>query len=79
MAERESATFDILSLANAGIKKCVDQRYPLLYPQITWSIAFSYKGLWDLLFPLIECSVFYQISKLVSWFIGLDQITSITE
>ena len=34
MAERESATFDILSLANAGIAKCVDQIYPLLYPQI---------------------------------------------
>ena len=38
----ESATFDILSLANAGIKKCVDQRYPLLYPQITRSIELSY-------------------------------------
>ena len=32
--ERESATFDLLSLANAGIAKCVDQIYPLLYPQI---------------------------------------------
>jgi len=30
MAERESATFDILSLANAGIAKCVDQIYPLI-------------------------------------------------
>jgi len=34
VAERESATFDLLSLANAGIAKCVDQIYPLLYPQI---------------------------------------------
>jgi len=30
--ERESATFDLLSLANTGIAKCVDQIYPLLYP-----------------------------------------------
>jgi len=37
MAERESATFDILSLANAGIAKCVDQIYPILYPQIIGS------------------------------------------
>ena len=35
VAEGESATFDLLSLANAGIAKCVDQIYPLLYPQIT--------------------------------------------
>ena len=35
VAQGESATFDFLSFANAGIKKCVDQRYPLLYPQIT--------------------------------------------
>ena len=34
VAQGESATFDILSLANAGIKKCIDQRYPLLYPQM---------------------------------------------
>ncbi len=34
MAEGESATFDILSLANTGIAKCVDQIYPLLYPQM---------------------------------------------
>ena len=34
LAEGESATFDLLSLANAGISKCVDQIYPLLYPQI---------------------------------------------
>ena len=34
MAERESATFDILSHANASIAKCVDQIYPLLYPQM---------------------------------------------
>ena len=34
MAERESATFDLLSIANAGIAKCVDQIYPLLYPQM---------------------------------------------
>ena len=78
MAERESATFDILSLSNAGIKKCVDQRYPLLYPQITWSIAFSYKGLWDLLFPLIECSVFYQISKLDLVFVGIFQMRGVS-
>jgi len=32
MAEGESATFDFLSLVNAGIAKCVDQIYPLLYP-----------------------------------------------
>ena len=35
VAQGESATVYLLSLANAGIKKCVDQRYPLLYPQIT--------------------------------------------
>ena len=34
MAEGESGTFDILSLANTGIAKCVDQIYPLLYPQM---------------------------------------------
>jgi len=34
VAEGESATFDLLSLANAGIAKCVDQIYPLLYPQM---------------------------------------------
>ena len=34
VAEGESATFGYLSLANAGIAKCVDQIYPLLYPQI---------------------------------------------
>ena len=34
MAEGESATFDILSLANTGIAKCVDQIYPLLNPQM---------------------------------------------
>ena len=30
----ESATFNLLSLANANIAKCVDQIYPLLYPQM---------------------------------------------
>jgi len=34
MAEGESATFYLLSLANAGIAKCVDQIYPFLYPQM---------------------------------------------
>ena len=34
VAEGESATFDLLTLANAGIAKCVDQIYPLLYPQM---------------------------------------------
>ena len=29
-----SATFGLLSLANAGIAKCVDQIYPHLYPQM---------------------------------------------
>ena len=32
MAERESATFDLLSIANTSIAKCVDQIYSLLYP-----------------------------------------------
>ncbi|SVA69585.1 uncharacterized protein METZ01_LOCUS122439, partial [marine metagenome] len=32
--EGESATLLILFLANAGIAKCVDQIYPLLYPQM---------------------------------------------
>ena len=30
----EGEGFDLLALANAGISKCVDQIYPLLYPQI---------------------------------------------
>ena len=34
VAEGESATFSLLSLANASIEKCVDQIYPLLYPQM---------------------------------------------
>ena len=34
MAEGESATLLILFLANAGIAKCVDEIYPLLYPQM---------------------------------------------
>jgi len=34
MAERESATFDLLSLANVSIAKFVVQIYPLLYPQM---------------------------------------------
>ena len=34
VAEGESATFDLSSLANAGIAKCVEQIYPLLYPQM---------------------------------------------
>ena len=34
MAERESATFDLLSIANAGIAKCVDQIFPHLYLQV---------------------------------------------
>ena len=46
MAEGESATFDILSLANAGIAKCVDQIYPLLYPQMI--------GLGGLIFYIIN-------------------------
>ena len=43
--EGESATFDLLSLANAGIAKCVDQIYPLLYPQmigLVGSLTVSY-------------------------------------
>ena len=45
VAEGESATFDLLSLANAGIEKCVDQIYPLLYPQmigLVGSLTVSY-------------------------------------
>ena len=34
VAQGESATFCLLSLANAGIAKCVYQIYPLLYPQM---------------------------------------------
>ena len=34
VAEGESATFDLSTLANTGIAKCVDQIYPLLYPQM---------------------------------------------
>ena len=34
VAEGESATFNLLSLANANIAKCVDQIYPLLHPQM---------------------------------------------
>ena len=34
VAEGESATFNLLSLANANIAKCVHQIYPLLYPQM---------------------------------------------
>jgi len=34
VAQGESATFYLLSLANAGIAKCVYQIYPLLYPQM---------------------------------------------
>ena len=30
----ESTTFDLSTLANTGIAKCVDQIYPLLYPQM---------------------------------------------
>ncbi len=30
----ESATFDLSTLANTGIAKCVDQIYPLLYPHM---------------------------------------------
>ena len=79
MAERESATFDLLSIANAGIAKCVDQIYPLLYPQIAWSIAFPHNEYWDLLFRQIHYSVFYEKYKLIFRFIGLDQITGHTK
>ena len=48
MAERESATFDLLSLANAGIEKLTTQ----IYPQIVNSIAFYFNGFGDLIFPL---------------------------
>ena len=34
VAEGESATFSLLSLANASIAKFVVQMYPLLYPQM---------------------------------------------
>ena len=34
LAEGESATFGLLSLANASIAKFVVQMYPLLYPQM---------------------------------------------
>jgi len=34
VAEGEFATFNLLLHANASIAKCVDQIYPLLYPQM---------------------------------------------
>ena len=37
VAQGESATFDLLFLANAGIAKCADQIYPLLYDQMIGS------------------------------------------
>ena len=36
VAEGESATFDILSLANAGIAKCVDPNIPPFVPPNDW-------------------------------------------
>jgi len=50
VAEGESATFDLLSLANAGIAKCVDQIYPLLYPQMIGLCGcLTVKNFWELL------------------------------
>jgi|GEM_PF-1573773 len=52
MAEGESATLGLLTLANAGISKCVDQIYPLLYPQMI--------GLWR----VSDCEEFVGVNSL---------------
>ena len=62
MVERESATFDFLSLVNAGIAKCVDQIYPLLYPQMI--------GLCGMIFYIID-SFPHKINGKVSQYIDI--------
>ena len=62
MVEGESATFDFLSLANAGIAQCVDQIYPFLYPQMI--------GLGGLIFYIID-SFPHKISGKVSQYIDI--------
>ena len=63
MAERESATFDLLSLANPGIAKYVDQILPPFVPpndRLTWEpdceelVGFNQRRSFPILFVSLD-------------------------